>query len=187
MPGQTNTYVVLNTAFHLTAQVQGAGETTSTSRITTREIIDEIGAATTNRFSTQARLLLLFRVLGGVPFFVVRDGTNEVHVQGYLTATQIGQPITKLNPAAGEVMTGTIYVTEEFRLVNVPGLGFDVQGFNIARQSNRSTAGQFLPTIGPTSLTIAVVGDGTLAGSPAAIRGTVIAVRQGVELRSEEQ
>jgi hypothetical protein len=184
---QTNVYVVLNSAFRLTAEVQGPGGTTTTARITTREIVDEIGTATTNHFSPQARLLLFFRDMGGVPFFVIRDGTNEVHVQGFLTATQIGQPITKLNRAASGVVTGTIYVTEEFRLVNIPGLGFDVQGFNTARQSNRATAGQFLPRPGPTLLTVNVAGTGVLAGSAITIRGTMTAPRQSIELRADEK
>jgi hypothetical protein len=184
---QTNVYVVLNSAFRLTAEVQGPGGTTTTARITTREIIDEIGTATTNNFSSQARLLLFFRDMGGVPFFVIRDGTNEVHVQGFLTATQIGQPITKLNPTAGEVVIGTIYVIEEFRLVNIPGLGFDVRGFNTDRESNRATAGQFLPRPGPTLLTVNVAGTGVLAGSAVTIRGTVTAPRQSIELHADEQ
>jgi hypothetical protein len=146
---QTNVYVALNTMFHLTAQVQGPDETTTVVRITTRELIDAIGTATSNTFSMQARLLLLFRVGGGVPFFVVRDENNEVHAQGVLTATQIGQPITKLSPGGRESITGTIYVTEEFRLVNAPGIGFDVRGFNVdhAQQPDSSCPHRLLPCL----------------------------------------
>ena len=149
--------------------------------------IQAIGAATNNHFSPQARLLLLFRVIGGVPFFVVRDGTNEFNTAEFLTASQLSNPIARLKQGPGGLVTGTVYVEEGFRLVNLESVDFELQGFNLARQSNRGQGSLSLPRYGPTSLMVTVAGPAMVGGSPAVVRGFVLATRRRLELRADPE
>lgn len=183
LEAQTNVYIALNTSFRLIAQAQASPQTLTNVTITTKDLIQAIGAATTNTFSPQARLVLLFRVIGGVPFFVIRDGTNEVNTAEFLTASQLGNPVARLKNGPKGLITGTVYVEEGFRLVNLEAWGFELQGFNVARQSNRGDGAENLPAYGPTSLAISVVGPATVAGSPAVVRGIVTAGKRTLELR----
>jgi hypothetical protein len=187
LEAHTNVYIALNTSFRLTAQAQASPESITTVTITTKDLIQAIGAATTNQFSPQAKLVLLFRVLGGVPFFVIRDGTNEVNTAEFLTASQIGTPIARLKQGPVGLITGTVFVEEGFRLVNLDALDFEVQGFNLARQSNRWKGIITLPVYGPTSLYITVAGPGTVAGNPAVVHGFVTAAQPQFEFRLDDE
>ncbi len=186
LEAHTNVYIALDASFKLTAEVQTSPQSVTNVAVTTKELIRAIGAATTNQFSPQARLVLLFRVIGGVPFFVIRDGTNEVNTAEFLTASQIGNPIARLKHGPLGLVTGTVYVEEGFRLENLEAWDFDLQGFNIARQSNRAEGGGLLPAYGPTSLVVNVEGAATVGGNPAVIRGVVTASKRKLELCVED-
>jgi hypothetical protein len=183
--GQTSPHVVLRASFELTLRTQASTGSVTNVDIATKDLIRAIGDATTNRFSSRARLLLLFKVGGGVPFFIIRDGTNDVNAGAFLTATQIGDPITDLRTNADGLVTGAIHVTEGFRLVNIPAWGFQVQGFNEALQSNHATGKSFLSAPGPTSLTVSGSGAGNVAGAPAVVQASVTALRQDIESYAE--
>jgi hypothetical protein len=184
---QTNIYIALNANFRLTAEVQATPQTVTNVTITTRDLIQAIGAATGNHFSPHARLVLLFRDIGGVPFFVIRDGTNELNTAEFLTASQNSTPLARLHQRPKGVVTGTVYCEEGFRLDNLMDWDFEVQGFNVAQQSNRGNKGELLPVYGPTSLQIHVLGPGTVAGKPAIVQGLFLASGRKLELRVEEQ
>ena len=187
LQAQTNVYLVLDASFHLTAQAQASPQSVTNLTITTPDLIQAIGAASNQRFSPQARLLLLFRDIGGVPFFVVHDGTNEFNTAEYLTASQLSNPIARLKQGPGGEVTGTVYVEEGFRLVNLDSVDFELQGFNLARQSNRGQGNLSLPRYGPTSLLVTVAGPGTVGGIPAVVRGFVLVNRRRLELRADPQ
>lgn len=184
---ETNVYIALNANFRLMAEVQAAPDTVTNLTITTRNLIDAIGAATTNTFSPHAKLVLLFRDIGGVPFFVIRDSTNEFNAAEFLTASQNSTPLHRLRQTAKGLVTGTVYCEEGFRLVNLGSWDFEVQGFNVAQQSNRGEKKDLLPVYGPTSLLINVVGPGSVEGLPAVVRGVFSATGRSLELRVEEE
>ena len=77
---QTGTNVTLGVNIALT----GVAPTNTTSgvarvHITTKDVLNAIGAETSNTFSARARLLIVFPS-GGSPSFVVRDGINDTAV-----------------------------------------------------------------------------------------------------------
>jgi hypothetical protein len=179
----TNTFSVLNVNFRLTARVQTAAGTLVTTSIRTKDLIQAIGQASTNTFSSKAKLLLFFPVGGGVPFFVVRDGTNDFDAGGFLFPTQVGTPVMAVKTDPTGRRLETIRVTEEFKQENTATLNFDVQGFNTNQQDTKF-AHQSLSVPAATSINVSVVGVGKVGGQPAVLEGTVTASGRQLEVHA---
>jgi hypothetical protein len=122
-----------------------------------------------------------------VPFFVVKDGTNTVHLQGFLVAGQVQAPVAVYKVGNDGLLTGIVYVIEDFRLANAPWLVFDVQGFNVNRQSNVASTGQRLATPAAISIQVEAAGTGFLGASPAIVQGTIRGSRVGILEREDWQ
>ena len=187
-PAQTTNIdeaLVLN--FNLNVVSQGPTTTTSAgvvsdvqvSRITSRDIIVVLGAATGNNFSTRARLVVLTPTNDLEEWTVqIQDGANDVDVTGFIVhnpgASSVGSAwVTRRTGAAG----GTEYSIDGFGLQDQAGFPaltkhFNVSGFTATTSRGVvNRRGQITGVI--DSIDADVSGTGDSGGQLLIIEGTV--------------
>ncbi len=157
VPVQANadqTNMVETLSFRLFGMEQG-GTTTNRHIVTTEvdgvslgkaEILQALGAATTNTFSTGASLVLITPVAGGAESFAVRDGSNSVDVTAFFVHQVLSKPLVRqqLNARTGSWVEED-YTLERFVLGDAEGypgltLHFDITGIAVDTESNGSPA-----------------------------------------------
>ncbi len=189
----TNTYEALVLHFNLNAVSQGPTTTTSagaqtsvqTSRITSREIIAVLGAATGNTFSSHARLVVLTPTNNLESWMVqIQDGTTSVDVTGFIGhlpgPDSVGSAFVRRNGAAGS----TEYSIDGFTLQDQPGFPaltehFSVSGFTATAASGVVRKGQLVGQI--DTIDADVSGTGDTNGQVHIIEGTVDAEGIGTQ------
>jgi hypothetical protein len=109
----TNTNLVLSVNIALTGFLQTTEDTNAATvepvRITTRNVIDAFGTATTTTFSPRARLLAI-NTLGAPdgPRFVIRDAGVDTDVSNFLAVDSFGS-VRRFQTAASGRTTGIEY------------------------------------------------------------------------------
>jgi len=189
---QTN--LVENIQIRLNGLRQGSTSTNRTQVVTavnavvvdTRQVIQALGAATGNNFSSRSRLVLITPLDGVSSSSVqVRDGNNQVDVTGFFVLEQRGAGVhsSVLNTRTGR-STRTLYSIQRFALQDSPsysGLNthFDVSGLAIEFSAN-------YPVPGPdNNLRIDVYGNGDRSGAPLVLEGTINISGQTLEVVSD--
>jgi hypothetical protein len=190
----TNTYEALVLNFNLNAVTQGPTTTTSagaqtgvqTSRITSRDIIVVLGAATGNTFSRHARLVVLTPTNNLENWIVqVQDGTTSVDVTGFIGhqpgPNSVGSALVRRNGAT----SATEYSIDGFTLQDQAGFPlltahFSVSGFTATSASGVvNRRGQLVGQIDTIDADVSGTGDNN--GSVEIIEGTVDAEGIGTQ------
>jgi hypothetical protein len=171
-------------------------------RVTTRDVIAALGAATTNSFSAKAQLVYVrdANSLSNVAVVQVRDGTNVVDVSGYLARTNgdisvHGSVLDNLNGR----LTGTTYSLQQFvvadaavtesGLTNLLGIippdsnlamTLNLNGFATTTYSSITHNGT---TLVIDEVSADVSGTGVdVNGTPALVQGTVDILGRGIKV-----
>ena len=173
------TNLVQTITVKMTAYLQGAPTTNSTSGVITRnvskasvataDIIKLIGLRLNKNFSTKAQLLLLTPMTGFVlapqpGYVIIRDAGVDTNVNQYFDVNSIlVVQGTTVKPTA---ISGNLYSEVDFHMA-VPGIvGFDVAGFASAKcstiQYNHQPVGYNI------SGTFPISGNGGYSASPGA-------------------
>jgi hypothetical protein len=166
----TNVVQTVNVALNGFEQTGGSNSAAvSTFRITTRDIIRDLGTATGTAFSSRARLTAVTPLGGSTSFVVVDGGTNNTtDVTSIFNGTLAGTPVARArtNPRNGRV-TGTQWSIQTFSYgatdtngTATTGFTFTVQGFTTQQLAN----GAFNSTVN---------GLGTRNGDPVVLRGVI--------------
>jgi hypothetical protein len=182
----TNTYEALVLNFNLNAVTQGptttaaagAETTVQTSRITSRDIIKVLGAATGNTFSARARLVVLTPTNDLENWIVqIQDGSTSVDVTGFIGhmpgPNSVGSSLVRRN---GDT-TSTEYSIDGFTLQDQAGFPpltehFSVSGFTATSESGVvNRRGQLVGQI--DTIDADVSGTGDTNGQVHIIEGTV--------------
>ncbi len=190
----TNTYEALVLNFNLNAVTQGPTTTTSagaqtgvqTSRITSRDIIVVLGAATGNTFSRHARLVVLTPTNNLENWIVqVQDGTTSVDVTGFIGhqpgPNSVGSSLVRRNGATSV----TEYSIDGFTLQDQAGFPlltahFGVSGFTATSASGVvNRRGQLVGQIDTIDADVSGTGDNN--GAVEIIEGTVDAEGIGTQ------
>ncbi len=190
---QTDEVLVLNLQLGAISQ----GPTTSakgvvatqvrTSEVTSRDVIQAIGASTGNSFSTHARLELLTPT-NDLEFWSVqvRDGSSLVDVSGFFvhqrgSASVSSAFVVNRTGDAGDVE----YSIDNFSLVDQPGfpalsLHFNVSGLTVTSQSGVvNRRGQVVGQVDDISGQVSGTGDSN--GALIIIQGTIHAEGTGTQ------
>jgi hypothetical protein len=190
----TNTYEALVLNFNLNAVTQGPTTTTSagaqttvqTSRITSRDIIVVLGAATGNTFSRHARLVVLTPTNNLESWIVqVQDGTTSVDVTGFIGhqpgPNSVGSSLVRRNGST----SATEYSIDGFTLQDQAGFPpltehFSVSGFTATSESGVvNRRGQLVGQI--DTIDADVSGTGDTNGQVHILEGTVDAEGIGTQ------
>ena len=157
--------------------------TTTVNRVKVEndDIIRALGTATGNTFSSQARLVALSPLPGGLTTIAVRDGANSVDVTAFFVQTYLSDLVGKstVNSKTGKA-NGTNYSLQQFALQDAGdaqlALHFAVSGVGIENFS--------IPAIpGPRSeLNADVSGTGDTGGNLLIIQGTIRIFGQSIEV-----
>ena len=135
------TNLVQDISFTLTFYEQGAtnhnGTITTINvnkiKVTTKDVIAAIGAATTNSFSSKAKLVLVRDASSttNVSFYEIRDGTNPpVDVTGFFSRSQSDSVYGSSYDSATGIDTGVNYSVLHILLANASlTAGLDLKGF----------------------------------------------------------
>jgi hypothetical protein len=141
--------LVQNINIHLLGLKQG-GTSTNRSiistdvdfvRVSSRQVVVALGAATGNSFSWGARLVLVSPLDSGDRHVEVRDGDKKVDVTGFFSIEPVSDSVqrSELNTRTGRYFANDYFI-ERFALHNnegsAVGLHFDVRGFAIETSSN---------------------------------------------------
>jgi hypothetical protein len=196
MLAQTQTDEVLVLNIQLNAVSQGPTTTNragvvSTSvqvrRITSRDIIQVLGAATGNSFSTNAHLVLLTPTNDLDTWTVqIRDGNNQLDVSGFIThqsgALEVGS--SSFNPRTGNA-SGADYGVDTFTLHDQGGFPsltehFSVSGLTITSSRGVVRRGQVVGQV--DRIDAQVSGGGDNNGNAVVIQGSVHAVGNSTEV-----
>jgi len=175
-----NVYLNVNISLNGVAQNSEGGM--DKIRISSLDVIEEIGNDTTNSFSPKAKLLLKTPVgIEAGPAFVVRDIVNRTNVVDFevpssiLWSIQIGDSVTISRTNLTGVITASQITIWEFTFQS-SNLSFDVQGYTTAALDNRGNPGEKLPDICPTTASSKVTGTGyDEEGNPIVLQGTISA------------
>lgn len=175
---QTN--VVQNLSIRLAGIYQGPTETNRNivrinpgyARVSTADVLKQLGTATGNTFSDNAKLAVVTPLDGGNSALVVRDGTTSVEVTSFFVyEMKSGSVNTSYANLRSGRSTSSEYSIQRLALVDSAGspaltLHFDVQG--IAIQTTVTT-----PSTGTRSRVEAdVSGSGDEAGKLLILEGT---------------
>jgi hypothetical protein len=185
---QTN--LVQNLSIQLVGVSQGSpfsfGGTSGTNVnnvfIGTRQVIQALGSATANTFSSASRLVVVTPIEGGDAHIQVRDGSNTVDVTDFLVAQEVSGSVdgsvSTLRPVRS---TSVSYLISRFALQDMDGatlsLHFDVNGFTTI---NSSTGG-FFGAQGPTT-NANVSGTGDRNGNPLILQGSIVIFGRTLEV-----
>lgn len=189
----TNTYEALVLNFNLNAVSQGPTTTTSagaqttvqTSRVTSRDVIAVLGAATGNTFSRHARLVVLTPTNNLENWIVqVQDGTTSVDVTGFIGhqpgPNSVGSSLVRRNGST----TATEYSIDGFTLQDQAGFPpltehFSVSGFTATSASGIVRRGQLVGQIDTIDADVSGTGDNS--GAVFILEGTVDAEGIGTQ------
>jgi hypothetical protein len=144
-----------------------------------REIIQALGAATTNNFSRKAKLVLVTPSDGsGTPSILVRDCTNSVDVTGFFGIQQTGTPVDSswTNTKSGAASSND-YSIQTFTLQDQDGFSalpfhFSVTGFTI-KSTSTCVNHKGTVTVTESSFSANVSGTGDNNGNPVLIQGSI--------------
>ena len=141
------------------------------AKISTRQIIEALGVATGNTFSSPARLVIVTPVGGGESAVQVRSGTNSVDVTGFFSHQQMSESVSGSQSNGMTHRTASLdFSIQRFALHDAEGfpalgLHFDVRGFaSETTPANHGNVG---------NLEIDAAGSGDAAGSLLILRGEV--------------
>jgi hypothetical protein len=135
------TNLVQDISFTLTFYEQGptnvSGTTTTIAvkkiKVTTKDVIAAIGSATTNSFSSKAKLVLVRDAssITNVSFYEIRDGTNPpVDITGFFSRSQSDTVYGSSYDSATGIDTGVNYSVLHILLANASlTAGLDLKGF----------------------------------------------------------
>ncbi len=187
LPSQAQTNLVEELGFQLTVISQGPTITNGTTvirdadfaRIGTRDVINLLGAATTNDFSKSAHLLRVTPIIGGTngpTITVVEDGSNVVDVSGFFALATDGSVVRNSFSNHGKVLDATRFGIRTVALKDQAGFPdltshFDLQGFDVSTYRRVSFKDKL--TVGGHYATWTVNGTGDHNGKPLVIRGEV--------------
>ena len=196
MLAQTQTDEVLVLNIQLNAVSQGPTTTNragvvSTSvqvhRITSGEIIQVLGAATGNSFSTNAQLVLLTPTNDLDAWTVqIRDGNNQLDVSGFIAhqpgALEVGS--SSFNPRTGNA-SGADYGVDSFSLQDQGGFPaltehFSVSGLTITSSRGVVRQGKVAGQVDRVDAQVSGTGDNN--GNATVIQGSVHAVGNSTEV-----
>lgn len=191
----TQTDAVLNLSINLTALSQGPSSsaqgvvqtTVHASQVTSRTVIQALGASTGNTFSTKARLVLLTPTNNLDNWTVqVRDGSAVVDVTGFFghqpgTSTVDSAFLVTRTGDAGD----TVYSIDNFTLQDEPGfpplsLHFNVSGLTATSQTGVVNR-RGVVTGEVNQISAQVSGTGDSKGALILIQGTVDAEGSGTQ------
>jgi hypothetical protein len=134
-------------------------------RVDTRQVIQALGLATSNTFSSTGRLVVVTPLGGGVSSIQVRDGSNTVDVTGFFLHQQLSNVVSNSFPKwkFGNV-TETEFSIQEFALQDSSGhpalgLHFNISGFATETTGNICHV-QLLPILPPTHAGKSCLGTG---------------------------
>jgi hypothetical protein len=162
----TNVAMVANIAL---TGVKQSGNSVSTVRVTSRDIISALNASGQFNFGKGAQLVLV-STEDQLPVFRVREksgtNTNTTDISSFLTLSEDGEIHTSNNAGS--------YTFQIFGFDDHAGVRFNVWGVTTLRR------GRIVgPGIGPLSrvksASAQVTGDGTVGGAGAVLRGTITA------------
>jgi len=196
MQAQTQTDEVLVLNIQLNAVSQGptttnrAGVVTTSvqvHRITSQDVIQVLGAATGNSFSTNAQLVLLTPTNDLDTWIVqVRDGNAQVDVSGYIAhqpgAAEVGS--SSFNPRTGNA-SGADYGVDSFVLQDQWGFAplsehFNVSGLTITSSRGVVRGGKVVGQVDRVDAQVSGTGDNN--GNATVIQGSVHAVGNSTEV-----
>jgi hypothetical protein len=185
----TQTNLVLDLDIRLTAVSAGSVSTNhgvvmdgvDFTKITSRGIIQELGAATSNSFSEDAKLVLVTPTNSLANWTVeVRDGTNSFDVTGFFGHTAGTNVVTSTFMNTNNGASGTTdYSIDSFSLHDAAGSApltthFTVSGFTVAKM--RGVLGEAGGVLGETGSIVAnVSGTGDDGGKPIVTEGSIFA------------
>jgi len=191
---QTDEVLVLN--IQLTTVSQGPTTTNragvvSTSvqvhRITSKDVIQVLGAATWNTFSSNAQLVLLTPTNDLDAWTVqVRDGNNQLDVSGFFAhqpgALEVGSSSFNPRLATG---SGADYGVDSFSLQDQGGYApltehFSVSGLTITSLRGVVRRGQVVGQVGRVDAQVSGTGDNN--GNAIVIQGSIHAVGNSTEV-----
>lgn len=140
--------------------------------VTTKNVIQALGAALGVSFSSSAQLQFLLSTAGVLQSVAVSDGGQQTDVTSFVTITDGNYVIkSKSNDSTG-VGSQLEYGIREFTLSPGGGLSFDVQGFTTIIASTTAGSGGTTTTV--VQFTAAVAGTGTDAnGNTLVLKGTI--------------
>ncbi len=167
----TNSVQALNIA--LTGLAQNSSNTNGNSmsvhsvRITTRDVINDLGTATGTKFTGRARLLLVAPPEGGNSVIVVRDGTGravtDTDVSSFFSNQAVGAPVERSTTSGNGATSGVQYSTQNYSFGSgATTISFNLEGFTTTTLSNQA-------------FTSTVLGPGTVNGENAVLKGMISA------------
>ncbi len=191
---QTDEVLVLNIQLNAVSQgpttTNRAGVVTTSvqvRRITTRDIIQTLGAATGNSFSARAQLVVLAPTNDLDTWTVqVRDGNSQLDVSGFIThqpgTTEVGS--ATFTPRTGNA-SGADYSVDGFTLQDQGGFPsltehFNVSGLTITSSRGVVRRGQVVGQVDRVDAQVSGTGDNN--GNVIVIQGTISAVGTGTEV-----
>jgi hypothetical protein len=196
MLAQTQTDEVLVLNIQLNAVSQGptttnrAGVVTTSvkvHRITSQDVIQVLGAATGNTFSSNAQLVLLTPTNDLDAWTVqIRDGNNQLDVSGFIAhqpgTTEVGS--SSFNPRTGNA-SGADYGVDSFSLQDQGGFPplsehFSVSGLTITSSRGVVRQGQVVGQVDRVDAQVSGTGDRN--GNVIVIQGSVHAVGNSTEV-----
>jgi len=156
-------------------------------RITSADIIQVLGTATWNTFSSNAQLVLLTPTNDLDAWTVqIRDGNNQLDVSGFFVhqpgALEVGS--SSFNPRTGNA-SGADYGVDSFTLQDQGGFPsltehFSVSGLTITGSRGVLKRGQVVGQVDRVDAQVSGTGDNN--GSATVIQGSIHAVGTGTEV-----
>jgi hypothetical protein len=123
-------------------------ETVDVVRVDTRRVIQALGGATGQSFSSEARLVAVSPVGGGATLVEVRDGSVKVDVTSFFGHSDVSNPVDSslLNKLSGR-SSNTSYSIQQFSLqdsflYSPLSLHFSVSGFTVEHSNSAVNGGQ---------------------------------------------
>jgi hypothetical protein len=191
MTSHAQTNRVANLGFQLVFYSQGATTTNGTrvvedadvTRFGTKDLIQILGAATSNDFSRAARLLRVTAIIDGTnggTTTIVKDGTNVVDVTGFFSTALDGVVVHDSTFINGRLLKATRYSIRNLALKDKTGFPalaahFAVQGFDVAdfHRAEPMKAGSDMDDHGDHDATWTVNGTGDHNGQPIVVKGEI--------------
>jgi hypothetical protein len=172
--------LVQNLTIALSGYIQGTNsdngtnttQTLTAAQVTTKTVIQALGAALGTTFSAKAQLQAVLDTSGLLQSVVVTNGGQQTDVTTFFTVTD-GNSVSKskTNDSTG-AGSQTEYVVREISFANPGGLSFDVQGFSVIAASTTAGSGGTTKTLIQFAATVA--GSGTDAnGNTMVLKGII--------------
>ena len=153
--------VVQNINIALSGTVQSGDNTTTVTRVATKDVITAI-SADQEGVPAKAKLLLVSPLEGGSFSVILRaPGADDVDVTSFFSQSVIGTPVTK-----GTSTASTQVSIQEFTF-HSSTINFDVQGYSTGKTANLRGGGT------ATTVSSSVAGTGDVNGNSAVYKGTI--------------